>query len=326
MEISTNPSPELCTNPLPELFPGFAAYRLKRDDAELFWLSAGSGPPLLLLHGFPQTLAVWHRVAGLLRAGFRLVIPDLRGYGRSRGPQPDALHHGYSKRAMADDALAVMQAMDCTRFAVAGHDRGARVAYRLALDHPEAVEALALLDILSTFDMWEQMRMQAALRSYHWLFLAQPAPMPEKLIGSDPLHYLHHLLERWKGRDALLDPRAVADYEQGFLQPSTIEACCEDYRAGAGIDRERDLDDRRAGRRFACPLLLIWGSEYFAGSSPRAAWEAWAALPGALERPGGRPGRTELEELCLDCGHFIAEEQPEACAEALRGFFRAAIP
>lgn len=351
---------ETLENPLPELFPGFAAYRLFREESELFWLSAGTGPPLLLLHGYPQTLAAWHRVAFFLRGRFRLVIPDLRGYGRSRGPKPDAAHRGYSKRAMAEDALAIMQAMGCARFAVAGHDRGARVAYRLALDQPGSVEALALLDIVSTLDMWERMSMQGALRSYHWLFLAQPAPMPERLIGADPHYYLHHLLERWKGRDAALDPRALADYAESFRQVSTLEATCEDYRAGAGIDRELDFADREAGRRFDCRVLLIWARQYFAGQSPRSAWERWARLPeqhvqpthlersqdpdhpGHREYPGrseppGRsehPGRSEppglsehpecLEDLCLDCGHFIAEEQPEACAEALHRFFLAA--
>jgi haloacetate dehalogenase len=359
---------EALENPLPELFPGFTAYRLFREESELFWLSAGTGPPLLLLHGYPQTLAAWHRVASFLRGKFRLVIPDLRGYGRSRGPKPDATHRGYSKRAMAEDAFAIMQAMGCARFAVAGHDRGARVAYRLALDQPSAVEALALLDIVSTLDMWERMSMPGALRSYHWLFLAQPAPMPERLIGADPHYYLQHLLERWKGRDAVLDPRAVADYAQSFRQASTMEASCEDYRAGAGIDRELDLTDRKAGRRFDCRVLLIWARQYFAGQSPRPAWERWAKLAEQqvqpvhvehferhhqLERkdhPGGsdhneshddhlggrdhterhddHPGGTHrpecLEDLCLDCGHFIAEEQPEACAEALCRFFLAA--
>jgi len=330
---------EVLENPLPDLFPGFTAHTLSRGGSELFWLSAGTGPALLLLHGYPQTLAAWHRVAFYLRGKFRLVIPDLRGYGRSRGPKPDPTHRGYSKRAMAEDALAIMQAMGCARFAVAGHDRGARVAYRLALDQPLAVEALALLDIVSTLDMWERMSMPGALRSYHWLFLAQPAPMPERLIGADPQYYLQHLLERWKGRDAALDPRAVADYAQSFGQVATVEASCEDYRAGAGIDRELDLVDLNAGRRFDCRLLLIWALQYFAGQSPRPAWERWAKLPEQqvqpvqlehserrdhLERGDHRAGSQLpecLEDLCLDCGHFIAEEQPVACAEALCRFF-----
>ena len=292
-------------DPLVSLYPGFSSHRLQREGADLFWLSAGSGPPLLLLHGYPQTLAAWHAVADRLKDRFSLVIPDLRGYGRSLGPAPDANHEAYSKRSMAEDAKAMMQVMGYERFAVCGHDRGGRVAYRLALDHPETVSHLIVLDIVPTLDMWDRMGMAGALRSYHWLLLAQPKPLPERLIGADPIYYLNHLVGRWKGVKAVLDPRAMQDYEQSYCQPSVIEACCEDYRAGATIDRLNDLADREAGRNIACDVFVIWAAQYLNSQSPLATWQHWAA---------------SVRELRLDCGHFIAEEEPDATARAISDF------
>ena len=181
------------------MFEGFSEHRIATRGAEIFALTGGEGPPLLLLHGYPQNHVMWHRVAPRLAGSFSLVIPDLRGYGDSAGPAPDAQHLNYSKRTMAADMIELMTALGHPRFSIAGHDRGGRVAYRLALDHPERVVRLAALDILPTFEVWQRMNKDAAMRSYHWLFLAQPAPLPEHLIGLDPDFYLRHLLNRWAG-------------------------------------------------------------------------------------------------------------------------------
>lgn len=289
------------------LFEGFREVRV--DTAPGTTIDArvgGDGPPVLLLHGYPQTRAAWHRVAPRLARRFTVVVPDLRGVGRSRGPVPTAQADDYTKRAMATDARALMRALGFERFDVAGHDRGARVAYRLALDAPEAVRRLVPIDIVPTLDMWEKMGAAGALRAYHWAFLAQPPPVPETMIGHDPLLWLHHLLGRWKGRDAVLDPEAVADYEASFARPEVIAATCADYRAGATLDVEHDRADRAAARRIAAPVLVIWAKQYLASVSPLQTWRAWCDAPA---------------ELALDCGHFVAEERPDACAAALETFF-----
>jgi haloacetate dehalogenase len=292
-----------------KMFDGFKEHRLKTRDAEVFFLTAGDGPPLLLLHGYPQTHVAWHAVAPLLVSNFSLVVPDLRGYGESKGPPPDPEHHGYSKRAMAEDMLEIMNALGYERFMMAGHDRGGRVAYRLALDHPDCVSKLAAIDIIPTLNVWEMMDKDAALGTYHWMFLAQPSPIPERLIGHDPDFYLHHLLESWAGRKNVQDPSAVDEYLRHFRKPSVIEATCEDYRAGATIDFEHDRLDRESGRRIQCPVLVLWGKRYLASkatSSPADVWRSWA---------------NEVKEVTLDCGHFVLEEKPEACAEVLLEFF-----
>jgi haloacetate dehalogenase len=290
------------------MFDGFRQARIPAGDADIFTLLGGEGPPLLLLHGFPQNHVMWHRVAPRLAALFSLVIPDLRGYGDSVGPAPDEIHQNYSKRVMATDMIAVMAGLGHERFFVAGHDRGGRVAYRLALDHPERVGRLAVLDIVPTFDVWERINTEAGLRSYHWLFLAQPAPLPERMIGHDPDFYLHHLLDRWAGGPDALDAAAVAEYARHFRKPAVIEAMCEDYRAGATVDREDDRTDRVNGRRLACPTLVLWASQYLAAKvgSPIDIWRPWAA---------------DVRDVALPCGHFLAEEQPDACAAALERFF-----
>jgi len=290
------------------VFDGFREHRIPTGDAEIFALTGGSGPPLLLLHGFPQNHVMWHLVAPRLVPGFSLVVPDLRGYGDSRGPAPDPSHRHYSKRAMAADMIAVMAALGHDRFFVAGHDRGGRVGYRLALDHPDCVERLAVLDILPTFEVWARMEQRAALNGYHWLFLAQPAPLPERLIGHDPDFYLRHLLDRWAGRPGALDPSAVAEYARHFRMPSVIEAVCEDYRAGATVDLDDDRANRDEGRRLKCPTLVLWGRRYLAAraTTPLEVWRPWAE---------------DVRDAALDCGHFLAEEEPAACADALRTFF-----
>ncbi len=290
------------------MFEGFTAQRRATTGAELHFRTGGDGPPLLLLHGYPQTHAAWHAVAPILPGRFTLVIPDLRGYGESKGPPPDSAHFNYSKRAMAQDMVELMAALGHDRFLLAGHDRGGRVGYRLALDHPERVAALAVIDIIPTLTAAERMNKDTAMSTYHWLFLAQPAPMPERLIGADPEFYLEHLLTRWAGRRDALDARAVAEYARHFRKPSVIEASCEDYRAGMSVDLDHDRADREAGRRIACPTLVLWGRRYLAAKarSPLKVWRDWAS---------------DVREVALDCGHFLMEEQPPACAAALRDFF-----
>jgi haloacetate dehalogenase len=287
----------------------FDEKRIVVGDAEIYLRTGGAGPPLLLLHGYPQTHLIWHRIAPTLAQHFTLVMPDLRGYGRSNGPAPDAAHINYSKRAMAGDIVAVMAALGHERFALAGHDRGGRVGYRLCLDQPERVTRFAALDIVPTLEVWEEMDADRALDVYHWPFLAVPAPVPERLIGAEPELYVRHLLDRWAGRKDALDPRAVAAYVEQFRRPAVIAATCEDYRAGASLDRDHDRADRAAGRKIQCPMLVVWGRGYEAskGASPAEVWRRWAV---------------DVRDAPLDCGHFVAEEQPEACAAALLGFFR----
>ena len=290
------------------MFEGFTERRIAVSEAELFCLTGGAGPPLLLLHGYPQTHVAWHRLAPRLMRQFSLVVPDLRGYGQSRGPRPDPAHQNYSKRAMAKDMAELMTALGHERFLLAGHDRGARVGFRLCLDQPGRVERFAPLDIIPTLDVWEQMDADKALSSYHWQFLAVPAPLPETLIGADPDFYIRHLLDRWVGRPDALHEQAVEAYLRQFHDPAVIAATCEDYRAGASIDRAEDAADRQEGKKITCPVLLLWGSRYLSSKtgSPIAAWRRWAA---------------DVRELPLDCGHFLAEEAPEDCAQALSAFF-----
>ncbi len=289
------------------MFEGFTDRRVSTGEAELFVRIGGVGPPLLLLHGYPQTHVAWHRIAPVLAQQFTLVVPDLRGYGQSRGPAPDAEHRRYSKRAMAQDMAALMTTLGYERFGLAGHDRGARVGYRLCLDQPERVERFAAIDIIPTLDMWDGMNADKALASYHWSFLAVPAPVPERLIGADPEFYVGHLLERWAGRRDALDPAAVAAYLGQFRDPAVIAASCADYRAGATVDRADDAEDRRRGNKIACPVLVLWGRGYLSSKtgSPLAVWRNWA---------------DDAREVALDCGHFVAEEKPAECAAALASF------
>ena len=284
---------------------GFARRRLPGEGVEIDALVGGSGPPLLLLHGFPQTRVMWRTVAPALAARFTLVMPDLRGYGRS-GKPASAGGAAYAKRIMARDQIATMKALGFERFAVAGHDRGGRVAYRLALDAPEAVSRLALLDVLPTGDIWAAADAGAAMRAYHWYFLAQPAPFPENMIGADPDVFLGHTLTSWAGAGFAFDPRNLADYRACFRAPDALRGACEDYRAGWLIDRRDDEADRAAGRRIAAPVLALWARDYGLGrADPVAAWRRWADDVTGREVPGG---------------HFIAEEAPDEVAAALLAF------
>jgi haloacetate dehalogenase len=294
---------------LPDLYPGFAERRIETKGAEIFLRTGGSGPPLLLLHGYPQTHVCWHKVAPDLARHCTLVIADLRGYGASSAPPGDAEHTTYAKRAMAEDCLAVMHALGHERFLVAGHDRGARVAYRLALDHPEAVAALVPIDILPTAEVWRRVTAESAIGSYHWSFLAQPKPLPETLIAADPVYYAEHTLKSWtRPRD--LSPftaDALGHYRALLEDPARIHAVCEDYRAGASIDRRLDEADLAAGHKIVCPTFLIWATDYIGkrNPDPLAIWRAWCGDIGGAE---------------VASGHFIAEENPKDMLAALLPF------
>ena len=291
------------------MLPTFTDHRIAIGDSELYVRTGGAGPPLLLLHGYPQTGAMWHQVAPALAEHFSLVIPDLPGYGKSIGPPCDAAFEAYSKRTTARPMADLMSRRGHERFCLAGHDRGARAAFRLCLDHPGRVEKFAALDIVPTLDQWERMNADRALSGYHWQFLAVPAPLPEKLIGSNPDLYLEHLLRRWAGNYDALTEGSLEDYREAFRKPEVIHTTCNDYRAGASIDRMHDQASRDAGEKIACPVHVIWGRGYRSNraGSPLPVWRQWA---------------DDVDETGLDCGHFVAEELPGECARAMLAFFR----
>ena len=266
----------------------------------------GDGPPLLLLHGYPQTGYIWHKIAPLLAKDFTVVVADLRGYGDSDKPPTSADHAVYSKRAMAADMIAVMAALGHQQFFVAGHDRGGRVAHRLARDYPQAVERLAVLDIAPTAMMYDTTDMQFATSYYHWFFLIQPAPFPETLIGHDPKFFLESKMRHWgKDRSAITED-AFDDYLRCFSNPDTIHASCEDYRASASIDLEHDAAD--AGQKLDIPLLVLWGATAMVGNKydMLAAWREVAEDVSGFSVPGG---------------HYLPEESPDETYQALLNFF-----
>ncbi|MEJ1157735.1 alpha/beta fold hydrolase [Prosthecomicrobium sp. N25] len=297
---------------LPDLFPGFDSITVEIDGQSIFARVGGraGAPAIVLLHGYPQDHAMWHRIAPALSARFRVVVPDLRGYGRSSIPAVEADHAQMSKRRMAGDVLGLMRRLGSERFAVVGHDRGARVAYRLAFDHPGAVSGLALLDIVPTPVMWERMDATFSRKVYHWSFLAQPAPVPETMIAKAPIEHLFQTLASWTVEKDLsaFDPGALAHYRAAFRDPARIAAACEDYRAGATIDVEHDEADRAAGRKIVVPTLIVWGSAGLPAdakakeSGPLAVWRDWC-----VEVDGGP----------VEAGHFLAEENPEATLRLL---------
>lgn len=295
---------------LADLFPGYASHWIDTSAGKLFARSGGSGPPLLLLHGYAETNVMWHKVAPELASHFTLVIPDLPGYGWSAVPKAGADHSPYDKRSMAKAMIEVMEALGHARFALAGHDRGGRVAYRLALDHPGRLSKLAVLDIIPTYEMWHRMDYKMALKVWHWPFLAQADPLPETVLNRTSLAYIHLKMAGWtKAKDmSAFDPRAVAHYDAFYSDPLRIHATCEDYRAGATTDLGHDEADRIAGKKIACPLFALWGSAGIPGDSgPLAIWRDWAI------NVAGKP---------IDSGHFVAEENPAATAAALLEFFR----
>ncbi len=258
------------------LFPHFRALQVEIEPTiTINAIVGGSGPPLLLLHGHPQTHAIWHRVAPRLAEHFTVVACDLRGYGESSKPQGAPDHANYSKRAMAADMVAVMQSLGFATFRVLAHDRGARVAHRLALDHPQAVERMALLDIAPTLAMYEQTSDAFARAYWHWFFLIQPAPLPERLIEADPAAYVRDVMGKRSAGLAPFDPRALAEYQRCLALPGAAHGICEDYRAAATIDLEHDRVDRDGGNRLALPLMVLWGEQGVVGRcfDPLAEWQ-----------------------------------------------------
>lgn len=294
------------------LFPGFQSHSIAAaDGVQIHTVVGGEGPPLLLIHGHPQTHAIWHKVAPALAAHFTLVLVDLRGYGDSSKPAGDADHHNYSKRTMAADLRAVMSHLGHERFAVLAHDRGARVAHRLALDHADAVERMVLLDIAPTLAMYEQTSDAFARAYWHWFFLIQPAPLPERLIEADPAAYVRDVMGRRSAGLAPFDPRALAEYQRCLALPGTAHGICEDYRAAAGIDLEHDRADRDAGRHLSVPMLALWGEQGVVHRcfDPLAEWQRVAH---------------DVRGAPLPCGHYIAEEAPDALLAAALPFLKGA--
>jgi haloacetate dehalogenase len=291
-----------------DLFPHFRALQVEIDPTvTINAIVGGSGPPLLLLHGHPQTHAIWHRVAPRLAEQFTVVACDLRGYGESSKPHGAPDHANYSKRAMAADMVAVMQSLGFATFRVLAHDRGARVAHRLALDHPQAVERMALLDIAPTLAMYEQTSDAFARAYWHWFFLIQPAPLPERLIEADPAAYVRDVMGKRSAGLAPFDPRALAEYQRCLALPGAAHGICEDYRAAATIDLEHDRFDRDAGNRLALPLMVLWGEQGVVGRcfDPLAEWQRVAA---------------DVQGGALPCGHYIAEEAPDTLLERVLPF------
>ncbi len=292
----------------PSLMPGFVQRDIETaDQVRIHTRVGGEGTPLLLLHGHPQTSVIWHKVAPELLRRFTVVACDLRGYGDSSKPRGDPDHANYSKRVMAQDLLRVMQELGHHRFAVLAHDRGARVAHRLAADHPEAVSRLVLLDVAPTLAMYEQTSEAFARAYWHWFFLIQPAPLPERLIEADPAAYVRDVMGRRSAGLAPFDPRALTEYQRCIALPGTAHGLCEDYRASAGIDLEHDRADRAAGRRLAMPLLALWGAD---GAVHRCfePLRLWREVAGDVR---GGP---------LACGHYIAEEAPQPLLAAALPF------
>ncbi len=290
----------------------FAAREIRTKETTIFVRSGGSGPPLLLLHGFPQTHLMWREVAPRLARELTVVCADLRGYGASGCPTSTADHAPYAKRAMARDMVAVMEQLGFPRFAVAGHDRGGRVAYRLALDHPTCVARLAVLDIVPTEMAWDRADARFALGFWPWVLLAQPEPLPERILAAAPDALIDDALGAWGSPPAAFPPDVRAAYVQALRDPAHAHAICEEYRAAATLDREHDRDDRARRRRIECPVLVLWSAGgaldtwYHEESGPLALWQAWSG------DVAGHP---------VDGGHFFPEAAPEPTAEALRSFF-----
>ena len=303
-----NSGEEAMTSAQPPGFDGFDLRRTEVGEVSLRVRVGGSGPPLLLLHGYPETHLMWGPVAAGLAERFTVVAPDLRGYGESSQPATVPGHETYGKRAMATDGVELMRRLGFDRFDVAGHDRGARAAYRLALDHPAAVRRLTVLDVIPTGEVWARADARMALGYWHWALLALPEPVPETLIAPDPEFFFFDA--EFGGAIRGFAPAAVADYARSVRNPAVVHAICEDYRAGATCDRTLDDEDKATGRRIGCPVQVLWGGRgaLAAWYDTLAVWQEWA------DDITGQP---------LDCGHFLAEERPAEVLAALLAFHTA---
>ena len=293
-------------------FSKFDSRVIATPETSIFVRLGGNGPPLLLLHGFPETHLMWRDVAPILSRMFTIVCADLRGYGRSGCPTSDPDHSSYSKRAMARDLVCVMHELGYDRFGVAGHDRGGRVAYRMALDFPANVLRVAILDIVPTATSWDYADARFALAFWPWVLLAQPEPLPERLLAAAPDAVIEDALRCWGSSPEVFSPAVRAAYIAALKDPGHIHAICEEYRAAATIDREHDKMDRDSGKRIACPLLSLWSSRgglnswYDDQGGPLGLWQQWA---------------DDVSGRALDGGHFFPEEKPEETANALLQFF-----
>ena len=286
---------------------GFEAVRLQTLGAEINLVHGGAGKPLLLMHGYPQTHMMWHRVAPRLAEEYHVICPDLRGYGDSSKPESSADHAPYSKREMANDMVEVMKELGYQQFAATGHDRGARVLHRMILDHPERVERACVMDIAPTHHMFKTTDQEFATGYYHWFFLIQPNGLPERLIGADPEYYLTEKMGRWSSPDSIFAPEAFDEYLRCFRKPETIHASCEDYRAAASIDLEHDASD--LDRKIECPLLVLWGDKGLVHRKYKVL-EVW------------RERANHVSGTALKCGHYLPEESPEQVLDELLPFLR----
>lgn len=290
-----------------DLMQGFRYQRIRTSGAEINVAIGGSGPPLLLLHGNPLTHVSWHRVAPDLARHFTVVAPDLRGYGDSSKPDGGEDHAAYSFRAMGKDNVELMESLGFERFQVAGHDRGARVAFRMALDYRQRIERLAALDIIPTYNLLSNVTMGWGLESYHWFFMAQKAPFPEKLICADLDYYINYKLNKKGVGLSIFAPEAFAEYAR-CTTPEQIHAVCEDYRATVTLDYAFDKADHEAGRKLECPVLAMWGSNSHVGRhlKPIEAWSEWAP---------------DLQGFAIPTGHYPAEQRPDLIRDAFLDFF-----
>ncbi|MET9330769.1 alpha/beta hydrolase [Streptomyces cellulosae] len=289
--------------------PEFARRVVDAEGVRIHVRIGGDGPPVLLLHGYPQTHLIWHHVAPLLTAGHTVVLTDLRGYGDSDKPPSDPNHGAYAKRSMAYDQLLVMRELGFDRFAVVGHDRGGRVGHRLALDHPQAVSALAVLDIVPTRHAFQQANTDFGLGYYHWYFLAAGNNIPEHLIGADPDFWVRTRMDARHHGGTPFSPHALDEYVRCFSDPAAIHASCEDYRAAASIDLVHDDADYDAGRRVISPLLALWGEHSFVGRHYDVldVWRSYA---------------TDVQGQALPCDHYVPEEAPDRTAKLLEAFLQ----
>jgi haloacetate dehalogenase len=293
------------------MLDGFETETVDTGETTIFLRRSGTGRPLLLLHGFPETHLMWRDVAPLLARRFAVVCADLRGYGRSGCPASTDDHAPYAKRAMARDMVTVMERLGHGRFAVAGHDRGGRVAYRMALDHPDRIDRLAVLDILPTATVWQRADARLTLDYWPWSLLAQPAPLPERLIGAAPEAVVDDALGGWGSPATAFGPEIRAAYVDALRDPGHVHAICEEYRAAGTLDREHDEADRAAGRRIECPLLVLWS-----GRGALRTWYVDASGPLTLWREYAR----DVQGHALDAGHFFPEEIPAETAELIGRF------
>jgi haloacetate dehalogenase len=294
------------------MFEGFATAEIDSGEATIFLRRSGNGPALLLLHGFPQTHLMWRDVAPLLVSRFTVICADLRGYGRSGCPPSTADHAAYSKRAMALDMVRIMERLGFRQFAVAGHDRGGRVAYRLALDHADRITRLAVLDVVPTAMAWLHADGDFALGFWPWSLLAQPEPLPEHILTANAATIVDSALDHWGSAGGIFPAEIRAAYAEALREPAHAHAICEEYRAAAAIDRDHDEADQKAGRLISCPMLVLWS-----GKGPLNSW---------YEKEGGPIGlwKTFADQVsgeALDGGHFFPEELPQQTADALARFY-----